>query len=146
MTRKTSQAYLAVFKLIENKLLKLEPAEFMTDFEDGMRLAIRNNWPNTTIRGCWFHFKRAINRKCVSFGLKWYLQRNNEANMIVSMLGNLPLLPAHRIQEAYNGIKNLSKQKSVNVQLNDVFKYFECYWIKQVRCVYYHPLRIITYL
>lgn len=53
MTRKTSECYKAVFNLIEEKILKLQPNVIMTDYEDGMRLAIRSHWSNVNLRGCW---------------------------------------------------------------------------------------------
>lgn len=37
MSRKTADCYEAVFKFVEKKLFKLQPAVFMTDYEDGMR-------------------------------------------------------------------------------------------------------------
>lgn len=52
MSRKTAACYTAVFKFIEKKLFQLDPKEMMTDFESGMRSAIRKYWPKVTLRGC----------------------------------------------------------------------------------------------
>lgn len=54
MTRKTAQSYLALFEYIEQKLFELDPKEMMTDFEKGMRKAIKICWPDVILRGCWF--------------------------------------------------------------------------------------------
>lgn len=69
MTRKTADSYLALFQFIEEKLFLLQPTEFMTDFEEGMRLAIQKHWPNVRRGTCWFHFKRAVNKRCRSLGM-----------------------------------------------------------------------------
>lgn len=56
MTKKTKKAYLAVFKYIEDKLFKLKPAQFMTDYEDGMRSAIRKYWSSNVTHYSWMLF------------------------------------------------------------------------------------------
>lgn len=91
MTRKTTAAYLGVFKFIEQKLFKLKPVLIMTDYEDGLRLGIRKHWPEVDIRGCWFHLKRAVNRKCKSFGLKIVIDKNSDARKVKNMLVNIKL-------------------------------------------------------
>lgn len=133
MTRKTAEAYRAVFKYIEEELaFEFAPSEFMTDYEDGLRLAIRQQWPNVRIRGCWFHLKRAVNKKCVYFGLKKCLQNNANARTLKSMLVNVPLLPENRIQEGYASIKQYALDKKLAKRFAKVFAYFESYWMKQV--------------
>lgn len=138
MTRKTAEAYGAVFKYIEDNLFKLEPAEFMTDFEDGMRLAIRTHWPDVLIRGCIFHFKRAINRKCISLGLTTLMRDNDEAKKIRAMLGNLALLPASQILEGYASVRSFATQNGLDRRLAGLFAYFESYWLKQVWILSFH--------
>lgn len=133
MTRKTEKAYAAVFKLIEEKLFKLEPKEFMCDFEEGMRCAIRKHWRNVRIRGCWYHYKRAINRKCTSLGMLKLFKRNRYARMTKNMLTNLPLLPDHQIIEGFQSIKKFTRTKRISEHFNAVFGYFERYWVAQVR-------------
>lgn len=130
MTRKTTKAYMAVFEFIEQKLLKLKPVLFMTDYEDGMRLAIRKHWPKVEIRGCWFHLKRAVNRKCRSFGLKRLLQQNTNARKV---LLSIPLLPPTQIHEGYACIKKFAKNNNLGKKFVNIFSYFEGYWLKQVR-------------
>lgn len=132
MTRKTADAYTAVFEFIEQKLFKLKPFEFMTDYEDGMRLAIRKRWPNAQIHGCWFHFKRAINRKCRSFGMKRILDKNGNATQVKDMLLNIPLLPSAQTHEGYANIKAFAKEKGLERCFAGLFVYFERYWLKQV--------------
>lgn len=145
MSRKTTEAYLAVFKFIEDNLLfKFEPAEFMTDYEDGMRLAIRKRWPNVPVRGCWFHFKRAVHKKCITFGMKQFLQKNVNARTLKTMLVNIPLLPANRIHEGYASIEKFARQKKLDGRFAAVFSYFKNYWLKQVGCLLQNKLIIFN--
>lgn len=133
MTRKTTEAYMNVFEFIEQKLFKMKPVLVMTDYEDGMRLAIRKYWPNVEIRGCWFHLKRAINRKCRNLGLKRTIEQNVNARKVKEMLANIPLLPSTQILEAYASIKKYANKKKLGKRFVNLFSYFERYWLKQVR-------------
>lgn len=133
MTRKTAEAYLAVFDYIETKLFELQPKEFMTDFEEGMRLAIRIRWPNAVIRGCWFHLCRAIENKTKSLGLTKILKSNSVARMVKKQLMSLALLPADRITVGYASIKLMAREKKLLKKFQSLFAYFESYWLKQVR-------------
>lgn len=133
MTRKTEEAYRAVFKFIEECLFEMAPGEFMTDFEDGMRLAIKNHWPNVRIRGCWFHLKRAVSNKCTSLGMGRVLKRSHNARKLKKMLGNIPLLPENRIVEGFTSIKDFAQEKRLIKPFAYLFSYFERYWLKQVR-------------
>lgn len=133
MTRKTAQCYSALFDFIEERLFELKPKEFMTDFEAGMRMAIKKHWPNITLRGCWFHFCRAIRRKCGNLGLFKLIKSNADAKAIQSSLMNLPLLPANRIIEGYNSAKEFAKKKKLLKKFQALFTYFEGYWLQLVR-------------
>lgn len=132
MTRKTAESYLAIFEFIEERLFKFEPKEFMTDFEEGMRSAIRKRWPNVRIRGCWFHFKRAVNKKCRSLAAKLF-RKNRTATIIKDMLTNLPLLPENQILEGYRCIKCFARKKQLSESFKSIFAYFERYWLHQVK-------------
>lgn len=133
LTRKTTESYVAVFRFIEEKLFKLEPTEFITDYEDGMRLAIRTCWPDIHIRGCWWHLKRAVHKKCVSFGMTRMLRKNKTGRQVKNMLTNIPLLPEHRIQEGYQSVKSFAGKKKMLSWFQPVFSYYEDYWLKQVK-------------
>lgn len=132
MTRKTAKSYLAVFEYIERNLFALGPKEFMTDFEDGMRLAIKKHWPNVVIRGCWFHLCRAIDNKTRALGMVKMLKSHQDARMLKKQLMSLPLLPADQIIEGYKAIKKMAKQCKMLKKLKSLFIYFENYWLKQV--------------
>lgn len=132
MTRKTADAYICVFNFIDQNLIKLMPTEFMTDYEDGMRLAIRTHWPEVRIRGCWFHYKRALNRRCRSISLKRVLDKSINAYKVKEMLVSIPLLPSTKILEGFGSIKTFAAQNKLDKCFDGLFSYFERYWLKQV--------------
>lgn len=98
-----------------------------------MRSAIREYWPNVDIRGCWFHLKRAINRKCRSFGLKRTIDQNGNAKKVKEMLVSIPLLPSTQIHEGYACIKKFARERQLGKRFANLFSYFQRYWLKQVR-------------
>lgn len=134
MTRKTAESYKALFEYIEKEIFKLKPAEFMTDYEDGMRLAIKTHWPTVTIRGCWFHYSKAILKRCRKLGLAKLLKENDNASAIKKQLAALPLLPAHQIEEGFTAVKKLATKKKLSKRFGRLFSYVRRYWLNsQVR-------------
>lgn len=129
MTRKTPECYLAVFDYIEQNVFKMKPMEMMTDFEDGLRLAIRKFWPKVVIRGCWFHMSRAVHRRYLKLGLNKIRNNKKNAKMIRRMLMSIPLLPADRIGDGFHAIKSFAKKKRLFKRLEKLFDYFERYWL-----------------
>lgn len=128
---KTADAYYALFKYISKNLFDLAPAEITTDYEEGMRVAIKKYWPKARIRGCVFHYKRAIQRKCKKLGMTKLFKRNKMARKVKRMLCELPFLPENSIMEGYLHIKNIAKKNKVSKRLENLFSYFEGYWLKQ---------------
>lgn len=63
MTNKTAECYTAVFNFIKNNIFDLKPAIIMTDWETGLRCAIRTCFPNSTLKGCWYHYCAALRKK-----------------------------------------------------------------------------------
>lgn len=138
MTRKTAGAYSGLFEFVEKKLFNLEPTETMTDFEEGLRSAIKSRWPNASIKGCLWHFKRAIEKKCKSLGMHNLFKKNKVARKIKSMLMNVPLLPEHLLVDGYQSIKDFTHRNKLNKRFEEVFSYFEGYWLKQVYLSFKH--------
>ena len=62
MTAKSGALYQKVFEKIKELSVNLEPTEWMTDFETGLQNALQENWPESKINGCGFHFKNATGK------------------------------------------------------------------------------------
>lgn len=136
MTRKTAEAYKALFEFIEKEVFELEPVEFMTDYEDGMRLAIKTHWANVEIHGCWFHYSKAILKKCRKLGMTKLLKRNENARAIKKQLAALPLLPIEKIREGFETVKKFASKKKLLKKFSRLFQYVQSYWLNsQVRYI-----------
>lgn len=131
MTKRNTECYTSVFKYVES-VFQLEPKEIITDFEQAMRNSLRMVYPNTTLRGCWFHFCAALRKKHLKLGMHKLLKENDSAKQIQKMLMCLPLLPPKNFKEGYAYIKRCAEDWHLHKKFSKIFKYFENYWILQV--------------
>lgn len=132
MSNKSAECYTAAFNFIEKSIFKLEPANIMTDWELGMRSAIRKCYPKATLRGCWFHYCSAIRKKLLKLGLHFDLKISADARMIKKMIMSLPLLPSEKFAEGYEYILQLAKECQLLNTFKHFFSYFQSYWVAQV--------------
>lgn len=132
MTKKSSDCYEAVFNFIRNQIFDLKPAIIMTDWEAGMRCAIRRTFPDCALKGCWYHYCAAIRKKLISLGLRHELKKNAKARITKQMIMSLPLLPNEKFDEGYAYIKSLTKEHKLWKKFENFFAYYDSYWICQV--------------
>ncbi|KAL4120082.1 hypothetical protein QTP88_012821 [Uroleucon formosanum] len=111
MSRKTERAYTALFK----KILSIVPEAAIA--------AIRTMFPNTTIRGCWFHYSQAVWKKVANIGLIDKCSNHRGAYDTVHMLMAMPLLPTNCI----NVQSLISNNNDYNFTL--LFKYYRSTWL-----------------
>lgn len=132
MTRRTTEIYADVFRFIEKRIFKLNPAEFITDFEAAMRKAIRRRYGKVVLRGCWYHYSAAIRKKMVKLGLLGLLKHNHRARSIKVMMQGLPLLPQEHFMQGYNHVKYLACRWNLFAKFKKFFHYFEQFWVAEV--------------
>lgn len=132
MTRVSTDCYAAVFEYIESRLFKLEPSEFLTDFEMALRNAIRNRYPEAVLRGCWFHFCQALRRKSIRLGLHRLIKSDRDAKGAHRQLMCLPLLPNDNIIPGFDALMNEAKHLGIYRRMKDYFRYVRDYWLKVV--------------
>lgn len=132
MSRKTTECYTEVFEFIEKEVFKLQPAELMTDFEKGLRKSITKVYPNTEVRGCWFHFCQALRKKSRALGLQTLQAQNASANIIIKEFMSLPLLPPEKIVEGFNQIIGSIREHGLTNEFKKFTAYFKNFWMKQV--------------
>lgn len=134
MSNKTAECYKAVFKFIEDNVFKLEPESFITDFENGLRAAIRYQYPTTILRGCWYHYCCSLSRHIKRMGnINAIINSKPEAALIKGQLMNFPLLPKNKFSEGYRYIKQQVCDCNLQEELKDLLIYFENTWIRQVK-------------
>lgn len=133
MTNKTAKAYENVFKFIEEKVFKLQPAQFMSDFENGLRKAISNCFPDTPLYGCWYHYCAAVRRRLMTLNMYRVITDDHAGSVIYRMLLSLPLLPQERILDGFEFIKLKARGAGLFKTFKVFFKYFNEFWVKLVR-------------
>lgn len=131
MTKKSEKAYQKVFEYVNKELFDMKCASFMTDFEKAMRSALHSVVPGVPCYGCWFHYSQALRRRVGTDGLTKFLKTNKEALVIYKKLRFLALLPAAKISEGFN----ILKQEALDLhhdQFNSFVKYVFDQWITKV--------------
>lgn len=133
MSNKTAECYKAVFRFIENNIFKLEPECFITDFEAGMRAAIKFQYPKIILKGCWYHYCCSLSRHIKQMrNVSATINVKSDAALIKGQLMNLPLLPKNRFNEGYRYIKQRVRDCNLQEELQNLFAYFENTWVRQV--------------
>lgn len=136
MTRKTEECYTHILQFIDANIFPLKCKSFMTDFEIGMRNALRTLYPGSEFFTCWFHLTQAAERNLSKISvLVKLIQTNGDARKIYKKLLALPLLPADRIVAAFHKLKiqALSNFK----QFKPFLVYFERQWLQRVSFSYF---------
>lgn len=128
-TRKSESSYKSIFKYIEKNVYHLDPIEIITDFETGLRNALNAVYPNTVLRGCWFHYCKAIRQKNNELGLRTLIRNNPNARFVEKSIMSLPLLPSKDILIGFEYIKN-SVHGELSKHLEPFLSYFKNYWLK----------------
>jgi hypothetical protein len=107
MTNKSEDLYYEVLRHIK-AVAELEPGtgfaveNIITDFEQGLQNALQRAFPNSRVRGCYFHFAQAIFRKTLKELLAVAYRTSNVVRKIIKMLIALALLPS---DQAFNGFQ-----------------------------------------
>ncbi|CAF1069668.1 unnamed protein product [Brachionus calyciflorus] len=110
---------------IERNIL-LSPKSVMTDFEKASTNAFVYHFHDVELKGCWFHFRQAINRNAGLYGLKQHF-REHEYKRFINSLGSLALVSLNLVQDGFNYVRNIMPNDPKCLQLYD---YFERQWIK----------------
>ena len=61
----------------------LAPAEVLTDFELAIIQAVELTFPTTEVKGCFYHFAQALNRKIATLGLQCSYRQNPDVSKFV---------------------------------------------------------------
>ena len=145
MSSKNSALYSKIFQDIKQIAPNFEPDIFLCDFESGLINALRQNFKNSSIHGCWFHYTQAILRRIAGDGNKKLFMKSAKFRTISKRLFSLALLPPTKIASVFNKIKQESLELPFSEQIMDLFTYIESYWLNLIGCptmsVYGNPSR-----
>lgn len=106
----------------------------MLDYEKGLRKSLRKCFPQTNLKGCWFHYCQAIRRK-ISTKFKSIMTsvRSNKAfALLYHKILAIPLLPAYGILDVFGSIKHEMKLHDKDGNVDKFLQYFEKEWLQKV--------------
>lgn len=104
----------------------------MTDYEKGLRKSVREKFPKTDLRGCWFHYCKAIRSKFIELGMRPLISRHSEASKYYRQIKNLPLLPATDIESGFSYIEKEIKRNGLYGVFENFLQYFKNFWLEEV--------------
>ena len=129
---KRRETYYEVFDTLRRKMaetnLVLNPTKLMLDFESGLLPALRTQFPNATIKGCYFHYTKAIWSHVQDLGLVTDYNDNKAVKKTIRMLMSLAFLPRPLVRpnffiiEGSNTVLNSDK-------LQTLCNYFKETWL-----------------
>ena len=125
--RKTVAVYETVLTYLKNLVGSSRVCEIMCDYEDAIRAAVRNVFPHATLRGCWFHFSKAILKKAKALGVCSNLFESSIDTSLLRMVMSLPLLPKEDIISAVTSLEQLIPCHEQ--EWDTLFVYLNHYWL-----------------
>lgn len=138
MTKRTMAAYVALFNYIEENICKLAPVSFMSDYETPLRNAIRMVYPNSSLRGCYFHLTQALRKKASKIrGLFSSINESTDSTgkyRCYHKFMALPLLPKDKLHEGFALLK--AESSAFGNAFNEFVEYFDRQWLTKVCCYY----------
>ncbi|XP_049315649.1 uncharacterized protein LOC125779119 isoform X2 [Bactrocera dorsalis] len=93
-----------LFRIASEYGENLQPERIISDFEVGLISALRNSFPGTDLRGCFFHFSQIIWRKVQKERLVKKYGNYENFSLQVRMLKSLAFVPPDEISEYYNSL------------------------------------------
>lgn len=97
MQKNTYYSYNLIFRKLKLLFASCEISNFMTDYEAATRKALKRQFPNARISGCYFHYVKAINKASRRFGLS----KDSKYETAIQKISALALLPNEFISKGF---------------------------------------------
>ncbi|CAM4952107.1 unnamed protein product [Rotaria socialis] len=121
---KSSNDYSGFFKKVLDQD-DFRPETILSDFESGTIKTIKEMLPNTTHKGCLFHFGQCVWRQVQSKGLSTKYQEDENFRLNVKMLIGLAFLPLSDVITGFDLVAGEFNDDDAD----DLLDYFERTWI-----------------
>lgn len=104
----------------------------MTDFETAMRNGLRKVFPEAQLKGCWFHYTRAIRRRASKMpDLIPEMRKESSLSKWFKKLLVLPLLSPENIKKAFDLLRDEAQTMNLK-SLSMLVVYYQKQWILRV--------------
>lgn len=113
----------------------------MSDFEAGLRKAIREIYPQSVLNGCWFHYRKCLKKRIIQYDVSklWNKKERSvnpqiasHAKKIYKMISHLPLLPKEYFLAGYQQVKKTAKKFKLTKKFEKFFSYYDRTWLTEV--------------
>ncbi|KAL3691494.1 hypothetical protein R1sor_005145 [Riccia sorocarpa] len=127
MSNKDREAYISLFRNLKDLVVRrgrrFSSQQILSDFESGLIPAIRDEFPQSLHRGCYFHFTQAIWRKVQQLGLSTVYTNNESVRGRIRQLMALGFLPVARVPEGLQTIIDSMPNAEYDI-LESLLQYF----------------------
>jgi MULE transposase domain len=112
--------------------LPLDPESFVCDFEVSLINALHAEFPNSAVRGCYFHFCQSLWRKVQELGLTTAYRQNRSVKKVIRKLMSIGYLPLAVVRNTFNMIDTSQTIRRLIIRhprLRDFIDYFRMTYI-----------------
>jgi len=131
MPNRKEETYVSFFRYIQNTAsdlgYRLEPDTFQIDFEVAAHNAVGRVFPNSNIRGCFFHYTQCVWKAVQRFQLVKDYTEDMEVKKLVRRAAALPLVPLDKVEDVWLETISDSPQGEQVVRFMD---YITTQWIE----------------
>lgn len=125
LPNKSELTYQRMFSLLQEAVrqriqLELTPETVMLDFEVAARNAVRAAFPQSRLRGCYFHYTQCIWRKTQACGLAIAYRDEEDIKRLVRRAAVLPLVPVHEVEDVwFNALEDIDDDRAAVTRFCD---------------------------
>ena len=114
-------------KMAEKELI-LNPTKLMCDFEAGLIPALRTHFPNSAVKGCYFHHTKALWAHVQDYGLVPDYNSDRHVKKVVRLLMALAFLPVLLVRPNFIVIEGSTTVQD-SPKLQQLCDYYKSTWL-----------------
>lgn len=143
MESRKKSLYKMIFEKIKQEAV-VEPWVFMSDYENGMRLAAKETWQRIETPGCTFHYRQAVRRNYATRVFPKPVSFTREAEVhttVLRMFYNLQFLPPAQVLQGAIRIRTFQRNNGVLRNFKAFNKYYVRYWLRSITPENFHMFK-----
>ena len=121
LQRKNLATYNRMFEIMKGLLPNLSPRKILVDFEKACISASLIAFPNTEVKGCYFHLCQSLIRKINTAGLKIEFESDIEVKLMLKSLPALAFVPMQEVRAVFDTLAATFPDEE---SYNDILTYF----------------------
>lgn len=126
MSRRDTQSYVILFNLIKSVLPGWNPQKFKVDYERAVINAVTEIFPGIEVKGCFYHYNRAIWTKSRNLGID-----RSQDKIIIRMVALSAVLPLLPLEEIMNGWQYIIRNAKDDPETVKFIQYMERQWLRE---------------